>query len=140
MYFNIFNIIRNNFLTERLKLSHFRQNRDKNIERKRYDLNSKSIELINLRKLDVLAIPKPLREPYKRYELIAKKKVFKGARVLEIAAGKGQNTKIFLDNKAHVIATDVSLKSLEVLKKIFNICNILYPLIKPNNPYIRNDL
>jgi len=98
----------------------FTVNRDKRIEHQRYEINAKSIKTINAPILGSSVMPEPLRECYKKYELIILKKVFKGANVLELAAGTGENTKIFLDCKANVIASDISAESLRVLRKRFN--------------------
>ena len=102
-----------------------RQTLDRNIERSRYDLAAVSYQIRNIATLGSISLRKPLREAYKKYEFISKRKIFQGARVLEIAAGMGENTKIFLDCKAYVTALDISSESLKVLKKIYK-----------NNPYL----
>jgi ubiquinone/menaquinone biosynthesis C-methylase UbiE len=102
-----------------------RQTLDKNIERARYDRAARSYVIRNIARFGSISTPQPLRAAYKKYEFIAKRKVFQGARVLEIACGMGENTKIFLDCKAYVTATDISSESLKVLKNIFK-----------NNPYL----
>ena len=97
----------------------FMKNRDKNIERKRYELRAKSIKSIDKPELGSAVMPKYLSECYKKYESIILKEVIVGSRVLELAAGTGENTKILLDTKAYVVATDLSVESLKVLKKKF---------------------
>jgi ubiquinone/menaquinone biosynthesis C-methylase UbiE len=90
---------------------------DKDVEKKRYD---KAAELLlkdnNFNK--TVVIPKYLYAPYEFYFKILKIKN-KKSKLLEIGAGTGNNTRSLIEMSYNVCATDISLKSVELLKKKF---------------------
>jgi len=92
---------------------------DKSQELKRYD--SRAIKLLARRHNSPKKLPKYLDAPYLHYrELFNFKKYVK---ILEIGAGMGENTKFLLKQECEVISTDISLKSVEVMKRQFAIYN-----------------
>ncbi len=95
---------------------------DKLRERLRYDARS---ELVlregvpggRLRQDGAAGIEPIYRAPYLYYEGQVRRFVEKGARVLEIGAGSGMHTGVIASTGAAVVATDVSVNSLELLRR-----------------------
>jgi|TARA_A100001037_G_scaffold292244_1_gene307282 SAM-dependent methyltransferase len=96
---------------------------DKKIEFTRYNERAKKLLLLkdtfNFDELGALSYPEIFKKPYIEYEKFHKKYIKGSYTVLEIGAGTGLFTKSLLDCGAKVVATDISPKSLEVIKKRF---------------------
>ena len=95
---------------------------DKELERIRYDKkNLAFFSKSNIKefKFGLESIPLPLRDPYIEYYKLISELCEKGKKVLEIGAGYGLHSKIILDNKADLIAADISKISLKVLNERF---------------------
>ena len=60
------------------------------------------------------------RPPYQQYEKLIKKYINSHHRVLELGSGTGGHTITLLETGAHVTATDISPKALEVLSSSFS--------------------
>jgi len=91
---------------------------DKDIERRRYDNRAKF--RLNANKLNhINKIPKYLNIPYKHYF-----KLLEGLhdqpKLLEIGAGMGENTDLLLDMQFEITSTDISQKSVEVMRGMFS--------------------
>jgi len=91
---------------------------DKDIERRRYDNRAKF--RLNANKLNhINKIPKYLNIPYKHYF-----KLLEGLhdqpKLLEIGAGMGENTGLLLDMQFEITSTDISQKSVEVMRGMFS--------------------
>tara|TARA_B100000963_G_scaffold143536_2_gene125057 strand:+ start:2984 stop:3751 length:768 start_codon:yes stop_codon:yes gene_type:complete len=100
-----------------------RRERDKAIERERYEKSSKSILLnkVNLEKLSEYdALPRYLLEPYFFYKKLLEETIKKDHRVLEIGSGRGDLTGILLSTKADITATDISPISLSILNERYS--------------------
>lgn len=88
---------------------------DKNIEKSRYDDRARLLLERNTQ------VPKNSSRPYltppmqSYIDLLSK--VREGARVLEIGAGMGENTKVLLDLGLNVVATDISPHSVDIMQK-----------------------
>jgi len=95
---------------------------DKETERIRYDsraeiyLDSKKLEWED--PLD--RMPDYLRSPYIKFIETIQSTIESSDEVLEIGAGKGNYTKYIIKTGAKVIASDISEKSVELMRKIFN--------------------
>ena len=97
---------------------------DKLLETKRYDeralenLSSATGQYL----IDgALTLPYVLRAPYLKYETYIEETIKKGDRILELAAGTGEFSRIFMREDIQYTASDISSISLEVLKKRFNL-------------------
>ena len=91
---------------------------DKDIERRRYDNRARF--RLNANKLNhINKIPKYLNIPYKHYF-----KLLEGLhdqpKLLEIGAGMGENTDLLLDMQFEITSTDISQKSVEVMRGMFS--------------------
>jgi ubiquinone/menaquinone biosynthesis C-methylase UbiE len=91
---------------------------DKDIERRRYDNRAKF--RLNANKLNhINKIPEYLNIPYKHYF-----KLLEGLhdqpKLLEIGAGMGENTDLLLDMQFEITSTDISQKSVEVMRGMFS--------------------
>ena len=93
---------------------------DKEIEKNRYDKRAnialKSFSYIKDFKLGSSSIPLHLRHPYTFYEELIIDTVKPDFKVLELGSGAGEFTGVLLNTNANVIASDISEKSLELLK------------------------
>jgi ubiquinone/menaquinone biosynthesis C-methylase UbiE len=93
---------------------------DKDIEKNRYDDAAEL--LIKANKFNqVVKTLKYINVPYEFYFEILNHKN-KQSKLLEIGAGTGQNTASLIDMSYNVCATDISLKSVEFMKKRFYQC------------------
>ncbi len=93
---------------------------DKDVEKYRYDKEAEI--LLSADKLNQIEkTPKYLNTPYKFYFKILEGKNSQ-SKLLEIGAGTGQNTGPLIDMSYMVCATDISLKSVELMKKRFYGC------------------
>ena len=97
---------------------------DKQIEYGRYNDRAKRILFEDGDKTDVgslrwgsSAIPLTLRAPYIYYEQCIRRYISANHHVLEIGSGTGLHTMALLKTNAHVVASDISAYSLEVLKR-----------------------
>lgn len=94
---------------------------DKDIERRRYDnranifLNSNSLDNFD-------KIPAYLNTPYQYYFYLLEKKSGQ-FKLLEIGAGMGEKTSLLIDMSFKVISTDLSQKSVEVMRNKFSKCS-----------------
>lgn len=85
---------------------------DKQIEKNRYN-NRASTEI--QKEFPSLRVMDPLSMPYIYYN--SRIKLLSHVNTVhEVCAGSGQNTKVLLDNFDHVIATDISENSLQLLR------------------------
>ncbi len=93
---------------------------DKDVEKYRYDKEAEI--LLSADKLNQIEkTPKYLNTPYKFYFKILEGKNSQ-SKLLEIGAGTGQNTGSLIDMSYMVCDTDISLKSVELMKKRFYGC------------------
>jgi SAM-dependent methyltransferase len=97
---------------------------DKQTERERYDARARS-QLIeeaatSSAEFGAAGMPAYLRAPYLLYEAKILELVNSRDRVLELGAGSGLHTLSLLKAGAHVIATDISPRSLELLSQRMN--------------------
>ena len=93
---------------------------DKDVEKYRYDKEAEI--LLNADKLNQIEkTPKYLNTPYEFYFKILENKNSQ-SKLLEIGAGTGQNTGTLIDMSYKVCATDISLKSVELMNKRFYGC------------------
>ena len=94
---------------------------DKNIERERYDTRaSLQLDLLdNQISLGSESIPSYLRPPYLLYERLISENISKCYSCLEIGAGIGTHSKALLDTGAHVVISDISQISLDVVREKF---------------------
>lgn len=93
--------------------------RDKQLEKQRYDASSArelSAPGAN-RLLGVEAMRPALRPPYVRYEATIRRLLSADMRALELGSGGGMHTQALVDTGAAVIASDISPKSLELLRQ-----------------------
>lgn len=95
---------------------------DKNQEKHRYDNIAQALSNSNFD--DFICegsklVSKPISSPYIYYESLQKKIIKKNFKVLEIGCGVGTHTFVALKKGSKVIATDISIYSLSVLKKRF---------------------
>ena len=100
---------------------------DKNIERDRYDRRAK--DLISHSSGSFIAIfpsiPQLLRAPYYYYYDCIKNQLSSDLKCLEIGAGTGEHTDVLIQSGAQVIASDISVHSLEVLaNRYFSYANL----------------
>ena len=93
---------------------------DKDVEKYRYDKEAEI--LLSADKLNQIEkTPKYLNTPYEFYFKFLEGKNSQ-SKLLEIGAGTGQNTGSLIDMSYKVCATDISLKSVELMKKRFYGC------------------
>lgn len=94
---------------------------DKSIERERYELRAhqqlSGIAMIDDALLGSQTMPPYLQTPYILYEKIIIKSLQAGQCVLELGAGSGLHTLALLQTGAKVTASDISAKSLTLLKQ-----------------------
>jgi len=91
---------------------------DKQIEINRYDKRADS--LLNTNKLPILnKLPAYLNIPYQYYFYLLGKKPSQ-SKLLEIGAGMGENTSSLLNMSFKVTSTDISSKSIEVMRNKFS--------------------
>ena len=95
-------------------------------EKERYDARA-SLELAAKDNTKLPLINSYLIEPYEFYNK-SLKEIPSNSKVLEIGAGMGENTEYLLKLGHSVCATDISSKSVEVMKK--NIVTMTYFLLK----------
>jgi len=90
---------------------------DKNKEIKRYDLRASM--LLDKEKIVVASNDKPyLMDAYESYQNLFKN-IPEEYRILEIGAGMGENTTFLLKYGLNVVASDISSKSIEVMRRRF---------------------
>jgi ubiquinone/menaquinone biosynthesis C-methylase UbiE len=85
---------------------------DKLVEQKRYDSRACNDEQIAFPELNLKS---PLSDPYVYYNSCIQSFSHIDS-VLEVCSGSGQNTHILFENFKHVVATDISEKSLQLLR------------------------
>jgi SAM-dependent methyltransferase len=92
---------------------------DKNIERDRYDRRAQDLIKNSSGKFTEIipSIPRVLRTPYFYYCECINDQLSSEMNVLEIGAGTGAYTGVLLQTGAQVIASDISMYSLDVLAK-----------------------
>jgi ubiquinone/menaquinone biosynthesis C-methylase UbiE len=91
---------------------------DKDIEINRYDKRADS--LLNTNKLPILnKLPAYLNIPYQYYFYLLGKKPSQ-SKLLEIGAGMGENTSSLLNMSFKVTSTDISSRSVEVMRNKFS--------------------
>ncbi len=91
---------------------------DKDIERRRYDNRAKF--WLNANELDCIdQTPKHLNIPYEHYFKLLEE-VYDQHKLLEIGAGMGENTSSLLDASFKVTSTDISPKSVKVMRNRFS--------------------
>lgn len=96
---------------------------DKSLETKRYNdrathfLSSPNNYLAND---GADTLPCVLRSPYKKYEQYIRRVIKSGDRVLELAAGTGEFSRLLIRDDIHYVASDISTKSLEALTRRFH--------------------
>jgi len=98
-------------------------NNDKIIECNRYNKRASSQLETGVTQKYILGselIPTVIRAPYLCYESFIKENILPCHDVLEIGSGTGMHTFCLVATGANVTATDISGKSLEVIKKVFN--------------------
>ena len=94
------------------------KDKDKHKEISRYD--SRAAKLLDESEIIVANNTKSyLMDPYESYNNLLRNLSPK-SRILEIGAGMGENTELLLQLGHDVVATDISSKSVEVMKKRFN--------------------
>ena len=91
---------------------------DKDIEKHRYD-NRANIFLDSNNLYHFDKIPTYLNTPYQYYFHLLKRKSGQ-SKLLEIGAGMGENTGSLLDMSFKVTSTDISSKSVEVMRNKFS--------------------
>ena len=91
---------------------------DKDIEKHRYD-NRANIFLDSNNLYHFDKIPTYLNTPYQYYFHLLKRKSGQ-SKLLEIGAGMGENTSSLLDMSFKVTSTDISSKSVEVMRNRFS--------------------
>jgi len=91
---------------------------DKDIEKHRYD-NRANIFLDSNNLYNFDKIPTYLNTPYQYYFHLLKRKSGQ-SKLLEIGAGMGENTSSLLDMSFKVTSTDISSKSVEVMRNKFS--------------------
>jgi len=91
---------------------------DKDIEKHRYD-NRANIFLDSNNPYHFDKIPTYLNTPYQYYFHLLKRKSGQ-SKLLEIGAGMGENTSSLLDMSFKVTSTDISSKSVEVMRNKFS--------------------
>jgi len=91
---------------------------DKDIEKHRYD-NRANIFLDSNNLYHFDKIPTYLNTPYQYYFHLLKRKSGQ-SKLLEIGAGMGENTSSLLDMSFKVTSTDISSKSVEVMRNKFS--------------------
>jgi SAM-dependent methyltransferase len=98
-------------------------NNDKEIERLRYDARAQSLLATGYSVFGFesvpgsLAIPPVYRAPYLYYEQCISRYISKDHDVLELGAGTGLHTYALTQTGARVVASDISVHSLEVLSQ-----------------------
>ena len=91
---------------------------DKDIERRRYC--NRANFWLNVNKLDhINKIPKSLNAPYEHYFKLLDE-LHDNPKLLEIGAGMGENTGLLLDMPFKITSTDISQKSVEVMRRAFS--------------------
>ena len=90
---------------------------DKNIEQSRYDERAQE-KLIKKNNIDKNITPLYLMPPISSYYSLLRE-IKQDSKVLEIGAGMGENTELMLLQGLEVIASDISPKSVEVMKNKF---------------------
>ena len=91
---------------------------DKNTEKDRY--NKRAVRYDNSPSdIKMASLPKFLQSPYLCYEENLSKILSKDLKVLEIAAGMGENTKILTNFSPDLTVTDISPDSLKVINKVY---------------------
>lgn len=97
---------------------------DKIVEKERYENRSKTAIENNwtLKNFGAKSVDIVLRAPYIAYETLILDSIKRanGGLILEIGAGNGVHTKILVETGLEVVATDISLASLELLVKNLN--------------------
>jgi ubiquinone/menaquinone biosynthesis C-methylase UbiE len=91
---------------------------DKDIEKHRYDHRA-NIFLDSNKSYHPNKIPMYLNAPYSHYFHLLEGKSSQ-SKLLEIGAGMGENTRLLLDMSFDVTSTDISSKSVEVMKERFS--------------------
>jgi ubiquinone/menaquinone biosynthesis C-methylase UbiE len=89
---------------------------DKYIEIKRYDDRARKILV---KKIIIKKIPQYINVPYKYYFSLIKK-LKKKTKLLEIGAGTGENTLRLIKMNFNVCATDISPRSVEVMRQKYS--------------------
>lgn len=90
--------------------------KDKKIEVNRYD--QRALQILNCKTTSKKKIKDYINVPYQYYFLLLKK--LKKNKLLEIAAGTGENTFRLIKMKFNVCATDISPRSVEVMSKKYS--------------------
>lgn len=102
---------------------------DKALEKERYDERASlySLSVENDFAIDGAdSLPYILRSPYKKYEEYIRATIKSGDRVLELAAGTGEFSRLLVRDDISYIASDISFKSLQVLRSRFKgACSLL---------------
>ena len=89
---------------------------DKHLEIERFD--KKALEVINFKKTTKIKIKDYINAPYKYYFSLIRK--LKKSKLLEIAAGTGQNTFRLIKMNFDVCATDISPNSVRIMNQKFS--------------------
>lgn len=102
---------------------------DKEIERQRYDNRAnkarQSLQKDGRSIHGAVSIAHVFRAPYKYYEALLDQVLGPNTAVLEIGSGTGEFTDVLLRSGAKVVATDISIRSLELLRlKYFDCPNL----------------
>ena len=96
---------------------------DKIREKNRYNVKALEQEAVGAYST-IEDIPLYLSAPYKDYEMLFDNSML-GASILELGAGTGEKTEFLLKKGLQVCATDISERSVKVLRKRFS-CNKLF--------------
>ena len=92
---------------------------DKLIEKERYDQRARAL-LKSENEFSYFgseSVPIFIRTPYLFYEEKIKELIKPNMKVLEIGSGMGLHTYSLIKTGAHIIATDISPNSLQIIKK-----------------------
>jgi len=106
----------------------------KDKEKERYDkIASSVLSNSKLSSVDVNILTPPLKIPTLDYRSKVNKYTNSDSLILEIGAGMGENTSFLLETGARVLATDISNKSLLVLKNRYNTSRLVTKVEDMNN-------
>lgn len=95
---------------------------DKDVEKQRYESRARLLFSSFDNKLPGVSnsLPLPLMPPYHFYKKTLSHLLPKSQLVLELCAGTGEHSELFIDNSISYTATDISPSSLQIMQNVYS--------------------